>query len=49
VPATLATDEQHERWPLVGERLHRRTDPEELLRVLEADTSFLAASRTSPG
>jgi hypothetical protein len=32
---------------LVGERLHRRVDAEELLRVANADTCFPAAPRTS--
>jgi hypothetical protein len=43
-----AKDEQHERRLLIGERLHRRTDAEQLLRVVDADTCFRAATRTSP-
>jgi hypothetical protein len=43
-----AKDEQHERRLLVGERLHRRADAEQLLRVVDADTCFRAATRTSP-
>jgi hypothetical protein len=46
-PHTLALDEQHERRLLVGERLHRRVDAEEPLRVADADTCFHAATRTS--
>jgi len=42
-----AMDAQHERRPLVGERLHRRVDAEELLRVADADSCFPAATRTS--
>jgi hypothetical protein len=38
-----------DRTALLGERLHRRADAEELLRVVDADTSFRAATRTSPG
>src|ERR1035437_5544601 len=41
-------DERHERRLLVGVRLHRRADAEELLRVVDADTPFRAATRTSP-
>jgi len=44
---TPAADEQHERRLLVGERLHRRADAEELHRVVDAYTSFGAATRTS--
>jgi hypothetical protein len=32
---------------LVGERLHRRTDAEELLRIIYAGMSFLGVPRTS--
>lgn len=41
-------DEQEERRPLVGGRLHHRTDAEELLGVVDAETCFRAAPRTSP-
>ncbi len=44
-----ALDEQHERRLLVGERLHRQADAEEPLRVVNADTSFRAATRTPLG
>jgi hypothetical protein len=33
---------------LVGERLDRRVDAEELLRIVDVDTSFPAATRTAP-
>jgi hypothetical protein len=42
-----APDEQHERWLLAGGRLRRQADAEALLRVVDADTSFRAAPRTS--
>jgi hypothetical protein len=42
-------DEQHERRLLVGERLHRQANAEEPLRVVNADTSFRAATRTPLG
>jgi hypothetical protein len=45
---TLESDEQEERRALVGERLHRRTDAEELVWFVVADTSFCATTRTSP-
>jgi hypothetical protein len=35
-----------ERSLLVGERLHRRVDAEELLRAVDADIRFRAATRT---
>jgi hypothetical protein len=38
-------DEQHERRRLVDERPDRRADAEELLRVVDADTSFRATTR----
>jgi hypothetical protein len=41
-------DEQHKRRLLVGECLQRRADAEELFLVVEAETSFRAATRTSP-
>jgi hypothetical protein len=41
-------DEQEQRQPLVGGRLHRRTDADELLEVVDAKTWFRAAPRTSP-
>jgi hypothetical protein len=41
-------DEQRERRLLVGGRLHHRVDAEALLQVVYADTSFRAATRTSP-
>jgi hypothetical protein len=44
----LASDDQLQLRLLVGKRLHRRTDAEELPRVVGADTSFRAATRTSP-
>jgi hypothetical protein len=47
VGVSVAQDERHERRLLVGERLHRRVDAEELLRVADADTCFPAATRTS--
>ncbi len=43
-----ATDEQHERRLLVGEGPQRWADAEELRRVVDADTSFRAATRTLP-
>jgi hypothetical protein len=45
---TIAADEQHERGLLAGECLHRQADAEALLRVVDADTSFRAVTRTSP-
>jgi hypothetical protein len=47
-PHTLALEEQHERRLLVGDELHRRTDADDLLRVVHADTSFRTPSQTSP-
>jgi hypothetical protein len=44
----VARGEQHERRLLMGERLHRRVNAEEARRVVDADTSFPAATRTSP-
>jgi hypothetical protein len=41
-------DEQEERRPLAGGHLHRRTDAEELIGVVDAETSSRAARRTSP-
>jgi hypothetical protein len=41
-------EEQQERRRLVGEHLHRRANAEELLRVVDADTSFRATTRTQP-
>jgi hypothetical protein len=45
----LAWDEQHERRLLVGGRLHRRADADELSWVVDAGTCFRDATRTSPG
>jgi hypothetical protein len=41
-------DEQHERRLLVGGRLHRRADAEELSWVIDSGTCFRDATRTSP-
>ncbi len=48
-PPTASLDDQHERGLLVGERLHRQVDAEDLLRVVDSDTSFRSATRISPG
>jgi hypothetical protein len=39
-------DEREERRALVAGRLHRRTDAEELVWVVVAETSFCATTRT---
>jgi hypothetical protein len=44
----LATDEKHERRLLAGERLNHRADAERLLWGRRRDTSFRAATQTSP-
>jgi hypothetical protein len=41
-------DEQRERGLVAGERLHRRAEAEALPRVVDPNTSFRAATRTSP-
>jgi hypothetical protein len=46
VGVSVAPDEQHDRQLLLGERLHRGVDAEELLRIADADTCFPAATRT---
>ena len=47
-PTPLDGTKQSERRLLVGEYLHSRMDADELLRVVDADTSFPAATRTWP-
>lgn len=41
------TDAQHEQTDARGERLHRCANAEELRRVVDSDTPFRAATRTS--
>jgi hypothetical protein len=41
-------DESASKTLLIGERLHHRTDAEQPLCAADADTSFCAATRTSP-
>jgi hypothetical protein len=44
--SVIAPSEQRERRLHVGEHLHHLTYAEELLRVVDAETSFRAATRT---
>jgi hypothetical protein len=45
---TAELDDQRERRLLAGGRLQRRADAEVLRRVVDPDTSFRTATRTSP-